>query len=103
MLIKKFPTTDVVLINAALESSNYEIDQAILFLYSMTPQDSEKYFAKTESKELLPKTTLICRQVQTQSNIEDLFGTLLVFKPKFYDIIKYLSNHIKEQFILDLL
>lgn len=72
-----FPSTDVALINAALEATSFEMDQAQQFLLQMTPQDAEKYFARSFlvfEKEPTLRRMLVSRQVQTGELFQDLFG-----------------------------
>lgn len=90
VLVSRNPTIDLVLINSALEASNYDIDLAAAFIVSMTPQDSEKYFRKTlVDKEKIPQTILVSRETQTGYNVEDLFGRyLIVTKLKPAEIIQ---------------
>lgn len=77
-IVEQFPDVDIMLINAALESTNYDAQLTVNLLDSMTPQTSEKYFDYSlQDKLVIEKKIRISRQVQTNSSFEDFFGDYL--------------------------
>ncbi|XP_054159537.1 uncharacterized protein LOC128957750 [Oppia nitens] len=75
-LEEKFPKVSHTLLNMALESSNYNEDQAQLFLSAMTPQESTKYLpSDIVSADSLPMMSQYCKGTQTNAILDIITGT----------------------------
>ena len=75
-LCQIFASTDVALVNTALEACAFDVELAQEFLLAMTPQDSDKYFVRTLPDKCTPTVRILTsRLVQTNENFQDFFGT----------------------------
>lgn len=70
-----FPNVDDVLVDFAIECSGYDEDRAILFLSSMTPQDSDAYLPKGPPSHWHPDVTAPTVATQTGEFISVVPGS----------------------------
>ena len=70
-----FATVDDVLVDFAVECSAYDEERAVLFLSSMTPQDSDKYLPQNAPCHWVPDVTAPTVATQTGAFVSVTFGS----------------------------